>query len=153
MKTRQLIAALCLFTVGGSALAGESCSMMRKINGVLTDVPVPCSTLDRPVACTKTVTNEKGWQTIETVPCEPRKQKTVQQVEREELAAQKRKCGKDFQALRVGMTLERYEECTDGVIFMTETVSKGAVVETYRSTFYFIHARDGRIVAFTRRTH
>lgn len=68
-----------------------------------------------------------------------------------EEAAQKKKCGKDFGKLRVGMTLGRYEECTDGVIFMTETVSKGAVVETYRSTFYFIHARDGLIVAFTRR--
>lgn len=142
-----------MFAAGGPAVAGESCSEMQKVNGVLTAVPVPCAKFDRPIACSRQWKDERGSLHIEDRPCAPGEQKTVQQVEREEEAAQKKKCGKDFGKLRVGMTLERYEECTDGVIFMTETVSKGAVVETYRSTFYYIHATNGRIVAYTRRTN
>lgn len=154
MKIKHLIACLFLLAASSSwADTVEVCSEVSKINGVLTSVDVPCSKFDRPIPCIKTLTDEKGWTRYEEIPCEPGKQKTVQQVEREEAAAQKKKCGKDYQAMRIGMTLDRYEECTDGLVYVTETVSKGGVVETWRSTFYFIHARDGRIVAYTRRTN
>jgi len=150
-KLRQALVALLLVSAGGTAFAGESCSSVKKINGVLTDVPVPCATLDRALACSKTTVDANGSTLIEDVPCAPGKQRTMQQAEREELAAQKRTCGRDFQAMRIGMRLDRFEECNEALSFITETVSKGSVVETYRSTFYLIHARDGRIVAWTRR--
>ncbi len=69
----------------------------------------------------------------------------------DEREARRRKCGKDFEALRIGMTLDRYEECTEAVDHVTQTVSQSGVTEVYRSTFYLIQARDGRIVSFTRR--
>lgn len=154
MKINKYLAACLLLTSFFTwADTKESCSEMKKINGVLTDVPVACGKFDRPVPCTKTTTDAKGWQIIETVPCAPGMQKTVQQVEREELAAKRKLCGKDFQAMRIGMTLARFEECTDGLVFETETVSKGGSVEIYRSTFHFIHAKDGRIVSYTRRNN
>lgn len=73
------------------------------------------------------------------------------QEEKEEVA-RKKKCGKDFNALRIGLSIDRYEECSwGGLVYLTETVTGSGVVEIYRSPFYIIHARDGRIVSFTRR--
>lgn len=56
-------------------------------------------------------------------------------------------------ALRIGMTLDRFEECHEALSYVTDAVGKGGVVEIHRSTFYFIHAQNGRIVGYTRRTH
>lgn len=89
---------------------------------------------------------------ITDVPCPPGKRKTIEQIEREEQAAKKRKCGKDYNALRVGMKLSRIEQCYEEPAFVTETTSAGGTVETYRGTFYFIHVQDGRVVGYTRRT-
>lgn len=66
-------------------------------------------------------------------------------------AAQARRCGKDFNAIRVGMNLKRFEQCSEALAYVTETVVGGVRVETWRSTIYFIHARDGRIIGYTRR--
>lgn len=78
-----------------------------------------------------------------------------EKMEREEArdqAAKKGKCGKDFMGIRVGMTLDRFELCHEAISFVTETTDKSGLIETYRSTFYFINARDGKIVSYTRRT-
>lgn len=68
-------------------------------------------------------------------------------------AAKEKTCGKDYGELRVGMTLKRVEQCLEALAFETETVSKAGKVETYRSTFYWIQARNGRVVSYTRRTY
>lgn len=107
--------------IATSAWADESCEVMKKVDGRMTFVSVPCSTM-----------------------------KTVQ-IATEGDAAKKQKCGKDFMALRVGMTLDRFEECHEALSYVTETVGKGGTVETYRSTFYLINANDGRIVSYTKR--
>lgn len=67
-------------------------------------------------------------------------------------AAKKLKCGKDFGQLRVGMTLERIDQCYEEPAYITDTVGKGGVVETYRGTFYFIYVQNGRVIGYTRRT-
>lgn len=73
--------------------------------------------------------------------------------EEKEEAVKKRKCGKDYMALRVGMTLERIDQCYEEPAYVTDTVSKGSVVETYRGTFYFIYVQNGRVIGYTRRTN
>ena len=113
---------------------------------------VPCSNFDRPIPCVETVRNGK-WLEMHEVACKPGEQKTVQQVEREEEAAMKKKCGKDFGQIRIGMALERFEDCTEAAAYVTDTVIAGGVVETYRSTFHLIHVKNGRIVGYTRRTN
>jgi len=75
-----------------------------------------------------------------------------EQEEAQAEARKKKQCGRDFNAIRIGMTLDRFEACTDGLAFETETTAKGGVIETYHSTFYWIHAQNGRIIAYTRRT-
>lgn len=115
---------------------------------------VPCSEMERPIPCTKEWTDEKGHWNQEIIPCPPgTKQKTFEQEQREEEAAMKRKCGKDFGQLRVGMTMDRFEECNGAASYVTDTVGRGGVVETWRSTFYWIHVQNGRVVSYTRRTH
>lgn len=79
-----------------------------------------------------------------------RQQESFQEDAREE-AAQKRKCGKDYMTLRIGMKIERLEECY-GAIYLTETTSKSGVTETYRTTFDLVQVKDGRVVSYTRRT-
>lgn len=69
----------------------------------------------------------------------------------DEEAKRKKLCGGDFGKLRIGMTLDRYEECTEAVDYVTERVSNAGKVEVYRGMFYYIEAREGKIVAFTRR--
>lgn len=87
------------------------------------------------------------------LPCDP-DNKSVSEIEQEkEEAVKKRKCGKDFMVLRVGMTLERIEQCYEEPAYVTETVGKGGVVETYRGTFYFIYVQNGRVIGYTRRTN
>lgn len=148
------IAAL-MFLIGASqaqaGTQGEMCSVAKTINGRMVWVDEPCSKRETPMPCSQTTKTADGSTLIETIPCPSGQQKTIQQIQREEEAAQKKKCGKDFGKLRIGMALNRYEECTEALVFVTDTVSKGAVVETYRGMFYFVHAKDGRIVAFTRR--
>lgn len=72
------------------------------------------------------------------------------QHERQE-AIRAKKCGKDYGKLRIGMTLDRYEACTEAVDYVTERVSSAGTVEVYRGMFYYIESREGKIVAFTRR--
>lgn len=90
----------------------------------------------------------KGW-VYTKEPCED--DKLYAPGYKEEIAAMKRKCGKDYEQLRVGMTLDRFEECNGATSYVTETVGKGGVVETWQSTFYWIHVQSGRIVGYTRR--
>lgn len=86
------------------------------------------------------------------LPCDPDKKSPLELEHEKEEADKKRRCGKDFMALRIGMTLDRLEQCYEEPAFVTETVGKGGRVETYRGTFYFIHVRNGRVVGYTRRT-
>lgn len=60
-------------------------------------------------------------------------------------------CGKDHGALRVGMTVKRFEQCNEALTLQTETVTAQGLTQTYRSTFHWIHVRDGKIVGYTRR--
>lgn len=129
MNTSKLVLAVLAVLMAGTAAAGEMCEVMRKADGVLTSVQVPCSQVRRA-----------------TTP----EHEAALASDRQEAAARKRQCGKDFEALRVGMTLKRYEQCTGGLVFVTDTTSKEGVVKTYRSTFYLIDAKGGRVVSFTR---
>lgn len=79
-----------------------------------------------------------------------RQQESFQEDAREE-SAQKRKCGKDYMTLRIGMKIQRVEECL-GAVYVTETTSKSGVTETYRTTFDLVQVKDGRVVSYTRRT-
>lgn len=131
MNIRQVVFSL-LVTWAGASLAQpsrESCEVMKKVDGVLTSVQVPCSQVKRP-----------------TTP----DQEAALQKQRDEQAARKRKCGKDFEALRIGMSLDRYEECTEALDYVTETVTKTGIVKTYRSTFYLIQSAGGKIISYTR---
>jgi len=147
---RYLISALVL--LAASSARADSCSEMRKVNGVLTAVSIPCEQLETPIPCSETTVDAQGRTLITDRPCRPGEQKTIQQVERDERAAKKKACGRDFETLRIGMKLTRFEQCTDGTSFVTETVTKQRVVEVYRSTFYWLHVVDGVIVGYTRRT-
>lgn len=146
---------LVLVTLGFvSNCHARSCSVGDVVPGegwVFKDVP--CSQLERPIPCTKEWTDEKGnWNSV-VIDCPPgHKQKTYEQVEREETAQKKRRCGKDFEKLRIGMSLERFEQCTDGVVFVTDSMTANGMVETYRSTFHYLLVKNGRIVSYTRRT-
>ena len=148
MRFLFVLMSAMLLTVSAYA-AQESCEEMRKGPNGVEFVPMPCR--EHPIPCTESHRNGKWIETHE-VACKPGQQKTFEQVDREEEAVQKRKCGKDFKALRVGMTVDRFEECNEALSYVTDTVGKGGVVETYRSTFYFIHAQQGRVVSYTRRT-
>lgn len=71
--------------------------------------------------------------------------------EAKEEAARKRKCGKDYDTLRIGMTLDHLEQCV-GAIYTTKTVGKGGVVATYRTMFDWVHVQNGRVISYTERT-
>lgn len=148
MKFLLVLMSAMLISLSAYA-AQESCEEMRKGPNGVEFVPIPCK--EHPIPCSETWFDGKSTHS-KSVPCKPGQQKTLEQVEREEQTVQKRKCGKDFKALRVGMTVDRFEECNEALSYVTDTVGKGGVVETYRSTFYFIHAQQGRVVSYTRRT-
>jgi len=80
------------------------------------------------------------------------REELAREEEREE-AAMKRKCGKDYGQLRTGMTLDRYKECNGAPAYVTDTVGADGRIETWRSTFYWIRVKNGRIVSYTRRTN
>lgn len=154
MKFRVFVIMLCA-SAGASAADKHACEVADLVPGkgwVYTKVP--CSSLERKIPCTKEWTDEKGHSYGEEVPCPPgSKQKTVEQVQREEDAAKARRCGRDFGQLRVGMTLERFEACNEAAAYVTVTTGRSGSVEMYRSTFYWLHVKDGQIIGFTRRTH
>lgn len=127
----------------------EMCSVARTINGRMTWLEEPCAQRERPIPCQDKVVAANSIKYVER-PCRVGEQKTYEQVQRDEEAVVKKKCGKDFGKLRVGMTLDRYEECTEPVDFITETVSKSGVVETYRGMFWLIQVQNGKIVSYTR---
>lgn len=129
MKPHRMLISLFAVCAVSSASAAETCEVMRKVNGVLTGVQVPCSELKRP-----------------TTP----DQDAALKAERDEQAAKKRQCGKDFEALRIGMSVSRFEQCTDGLVYVTDTVTKDGTVQTYRSTFYLIQVSNGKIISYTR---
>lgn len=142
---KLMILAMALLSSG--ALGKEMCHVLTKAN---TWVDEPC--IETPIHCAREWTDEKGSWNSEEVPCPPGKQKTIEQVRREEEAVLKRKCGKDYMTLRIGMTIERLEDCY-GASYVTETVSKGGVVETYRTIFDWVYVQNGRVTGYTKRTH
>lgn len=85
---------------------------------------------------------EKGW-VYTPYPCP---------VDTDEVVKEKT-CGKDYGELRIGMSLKRFEQCNEALVQETETVTKGGRTEVYRSTFFWIQARNGKIVSYTRRTY
>lgn len=122
----------------------------------LTMLIVSCGAFaaEHPALCFKerveTVNGKKS--TIgEAVPCPPGKQKTVEQIQREEDSALKRKCGKDYGALRIGMSIKRLEECT-GAVLLTQTVDKAGRVDTYRTNFDWVNVQNGKVISYTERT-
>lgn len=68
-------------------------------------------------------------------------------------AAKEKACGKDYGALRVGMSIQRFEQCNEALSLESETVTSAGRTEIYLSTFYWIQARSGKIVSYTRRTN
>lgn len=141
---------VCANAVGADKHACESADLVPGKGWVYTSVP--CTSLERPIPCTKEWTDESGSFNSTVVPCPPgAKQKTYEQVQREEEQIKRTKCGKDYKAARVGMSASRFSDCTDGLIYVTETTTAKGVTETYRATFYYVHVRDGRIVGLTRR--
>lgn len=125
---------------------------MKNLILVLTIFSMPVlSFAEHDALCFKEKTNENGWVTGEAIPCPPGKQKTVEQIQREEEAALKRKCGKDYGAIRIGMSIKRLEDCT-GAVFLTRTVGKNGTVETYRTTFDWVNVQNGKIISYTERT-
>lgn len=134
------------------ARSEEMCSVLKTEGGRSIWVKESCSQRETPMPCTRTTKDARGSLVIEDVPCAPWQQKTVQQVEREREAEQRRQCGADFGKLRIGMTLDRYEECTESLDLVSEKVTSAGTAELYRGMFYFIEARDGKIVGFKRRT-
>lgn len=87
----------------------------------------------------------KGWE-YRAVPCE-------KEPFAEDDARKKKACGKDYGALRIGMTRTRVQQCYEALSFETETVTAAGTTEIWRSTFQWIQVRDGRVVGFTRRTY
>lgn len=83
----------------------------------------------------------KGW-VYTKVPCP---------VDPDEVAKEKA-CGKDYGALRIGITLKRFEQCNEALAYETTTVSKAGKVDVYRSTFYWVQVQGGKVVGYTRRT-
>lgn len=127
---------------------------MKKLVGVVLALFVGSALgeTEHEALCYKETVNEKGWTSAVAVPCSPGKQKTVEQLQREEEAAQKRKCGKDFGTIRVGISIDRLQECS-GAAYVTETVSKDGVIETYQTMFDMVNVKDGRVVSYTKRRY
>ena len=151
---RFILASAVLLAFSLNAVADErSCSISRMGTNGLEFIDVPCTTMEQKIPCAREWTDENGSWNSEERPCAPGEQKTVEQLDREENAAQKRKCGKDFKALRVGMKFSRFEQCNEEPTFITDTVGAGGVVETYRGTFYFIYVKNDKIISYTRRRY
>lgn len=66
-------------------------------------------------------------------------------------ANKKKRCGKNYMVLKVGLSFDQVEKCFGMLSFVTETTAKSGVVETYRTSFYLIQFMNDRVVAFTRR--
>lgn len=66
-------------------------------------------------------------------------------------AAVRKVCGKDYGSLRVGMALARYRQCNEDPSYVTQTVTQGRVMQTWRGTFNWLHIVDGVIVGYTER--
>lgn len=106
-----------------------------------------------PAADETCYSKDAKWVRCDTLPETDamRMSRAVEQDRLREESAKKKACGRDFMALRVGMRLDRFEQCHEALSYMTETVSSAGPVETYRSTFYIIHASKGVITGYTRR--
>lgn len=126
------------------------CDFPVTVSGKQSYKTAPCPKGEFMASCNKEIIDEKGWTRWEAIPCPPGQRKTVNQMDREEDASQKRKCGKDYMMLRIGMKIERLEECY-GAVYLTETTSKRGVTKTYRTTFDLVQVKDGRVVSYTRR--
>lgn len=153
MRKFFVLSLLGLVSLSGGAADKHACETLDLVPGKgLVYTPVPCSSLERPIPCTKDWTDEKGSFHSDVVPCPPgTKQKTYEQAAREEEQVKRAKCGKDYKSARIGMLASRFSECTDGLIYVTETLTSKGVTETYRTTFYYVYVKDGRIVGLTRR--
>ncbi len=127
------------------------CDFPVRVNGKTSYKTAPCPKGEFMASCTKETKNEKGWTIFESIPCPPGQRKTINQLQNEEESAQKRKCAKDFGAIRIGMSIDRLEECT-GAAYVTKTVVKGSMIETYRTMFYWVNVKNGRVISFTERT-
>jgi hypothetical protein len=79
-----------------------------------------------------------------------RQQAALKEQDKEE-AAQKRKCGKDYGVLRIGMSIDRLQDCM-GAVYVTKTVRKDGVIETYRTMFDLVNVKDGKVISYTERT-
>lgn len=84
--------------------------------------------------------SKTGW-TYRPVPCK----EDPDEVKRGKV------CGKDHGALRVGMTIKRFEQCNEALTLEGETVTAAGVTQIYASTFHMIRARDGKIISYSSR--
>lgn len=83
-------------------------------------------------------------------------EKVVQEAERQEareqasMAARKKACGADFGQLRVGMSVERAQQCFAPFRLVGEMAMPGGNVATYRSGWALLTVRNGQIVSYQR---
>lgn len=62
--------------------------------------------------------------------------------------ARKKVCGPDLGALRLGMTLERAQQCVANFRLSSQTAMPGGAVSVYRAGWNFITVQNGVIVSF-----
>lgn len=80
-------------------------------------------------------------------------QKYREQMAREGAAeeeALKKKCGKDYRSLRIGMSFERVEQCFEALDLEATTKTENGVIQTYSSTFFLISFMNGQVISYTR---
>lgn len=155
MKSFAVVVLLAFSVAAHAGKAVESCGTNVLVPGKgWVSKKVSCSELERPIPCTREWTDEKGRWNSEPIDCPAgAKQKTFEQVERDEEAAKEKTCGRDYGKLRVGMSLQRFEQCNEPLSLETETMTKDGRTEVYSSTFHWIQSRNGKIVSYTRRTN
>lgn len=107
----------------------------------------------QPAADENCFTKDARWVNCNSLPetDASRASRAVHQAHEREEADKKKRCGKDYMALRIGMHFDRVEQCFEALSYVTDTVSGGGTVETYRSTFYLLHFSNGVMVGYTRR--
>lgn len=149
---KLMIAAVGIVFVSGLA-AKEKCSVLRQGASGLEWGTEDCK--EHPIPCSREWTDEKGtWHSVE-VPCAPGKQKTREQVERDEARAYaakqkpiKDKCGADYRQPKVGMTLARAQECVAKFAMTSQINRADGVVSTYSGRGMYLHVMGDKVIAW-----
>lgn len=66
---------------------------------------------------------------------------------------QEKACGRDYQNPRIGMSYERAEQCLGVLSFHGEILAERGPTDVYKSQWYIVHFRGGKLVAAARRKY